>query len=222
MGRSPFAPSKNKINKEERGDFHSHAQLNMWFSLWRDLSNHMNTTLIHFDKEIVVGREGKKRSPGVGHCFKLCFFLCGYIFFLIEVTRTPLFFVHDDGFLLSVKCWSARRPSGGRIIAQIHFRNGYLFFLLLRLAEGTTSKASCWLAVYTQNKRTRTEENKEGCADTTDSTQGKVYNGTRLSGVLLFVFTFVKWGLSLLTETLWGEKNKKKSFFIFQTNEPRK
>ena len=115
---------------------------------------------------------------------------------------------------------NARRPSGERIIAQIHFRNGYLFFLLLRLAEGTTSKASCWLAVYTQNKRTRTEENKEGCADTTDSTQGKVYNGTRLSGVLLFVFTFVKWGLSLLTETLWGEKNKKKSFLFFRQTNP--
>ena len=137
------------------------------------------------------------------------------------MTRTPLFFVHDDGFLLSVKCWSARRPSGERIIAQIHFRNGYLFFLLLRLAEGTTSKASCWLAVYTQNKRTRTEENKEGCADTTDSTQGKVYNGTRLSGVLLFVFTFVKWGLSLLTETLWGKKNKKKVFYFSDKRTPK-
>ena len=82
MGRSPFAPSKNKINKEERGDFHSHAQLNMWFSLWRDLSNHMNTTLIHFDKEIVVGREGEKKDlPELATALNYVFFFADIFYF---------------------------------------------------------------------------------------------------------------------------------------------
>ena len=137
------------------------------------------------------------------------------------MTRTPLFFVHDDGFYSRLNVEVLVDQVGEELLRRFISETVIFFFLLLRLAEGTTSKASCWLAVYTQNKRTRTEENKEGCADTTDSTQGKVYNGTRLSGVLLFVFTFVKWGLSLLTETLWGKKNKKKVFYFSDKRTPK-